>query len=338
MNIIKLLSSFQWLRPHTRSYLLRLPLEILLEILNLLPPYCLLVVYQTCRPLRAIIHQNFLSGRGEMLVTLKDKLRYLTCLARSLPDRWVCAKCCKLHKIFWYDVPAYRIYKPECESGTIWPNREDISNRNTYALHMPAHRHVQLTLKYTRSERLSRKHRKILQSLLKPHYNPDKDNFRTVGDEGILEQHSFTPKVIDGRYVHLSVHLYIGVESGSSIQNFLGARNKISRWHLRKDICHHIRGYGSSFEMAIEMAFSAENIQLFFCCNSCRTDFSIQASPERAIIRTWQDLGPEGTVFDPEWESLLSNLTRVYHQPGSIRNLYEQVENNEDYWILHNAR
>jgi hypothetical protein len=82
------------------------------------------------------------------------------------------------------------------------------------------------------------------------------------------------------------------------------------------------------------MAFSTEDTQLFFSCSSCATDFSIQASPERVTIRTWQDLGPEGTVFDPEWESMLCDLTRVYHQPGSIRNLYDQLESNEDYIVL----
>lgn len=326
MNIIKFLTSFQRPRSHTRSYLLQLPLEILLEILDLLPPYCLLVVYQTCRPLRAIVHQNFLSGRGQMLATLKDKLGYLTCLARSLPDRWVCAKCCKLHQIYWYDVPAYRIYTPACDRDTIWPDREDISNRNTYALHMPAHRHVQLTLKYTRSEKLSWKHRKILQDLLKPHYFPDKERFYTLENDGLLEHSSYYPKVIDGRYVLLFIRTY------------REGRNKISPHDLRgKGICHHIDGYGLSFSRAIDIAFSAENTQLFFCCNSCRTDFSIQASPERVIISRWQDLGPEGTVFDPEWESLLSDLTSVYHQPGSIRNLYDQLENSEDYWILRSA-
>lgn len=323
MNIIKLLSSFRRLRPHTHSYLLRLPIEIMLEILNLLPPYCLLVVYQTCRPLRAIIHQNFLSGRGEMLATLEDKLRYLTCLARSLPDQWVCAKCCKLHKTYWLDVPAYYIYTPECEKGTILPNREDISNRNTYALHMPAHRHVQLTLKYIRLGRLSWKHQKRLQKLLKPHYFPVKEKFYTIENKGILEHWSYYPKVIEGRYIYLS------------IQTYLEGQNKISRQYLKwGDICHHIGGYKESIEIAIDMAFSAENTRLFFCCSSCRTDFSIQASPERVTIYTWQDLGPEGTVVDPEWESMLCDLTRVCHQPGSIRDLYDQLENNEDYWVF----
>ncbi|KAL7895966.1 hypothetical protein HDV63DRAFT_395854 [Trichoderma sp. SZMC 28014] len=323
MNIIKILSSFRRRRPHTGSYFLQLPLDILLEILDLLPPHCLLVLYQTCRPLRTIIHQNYLSGRGQMLATLEDKLAYLSCLARSLPDRWVCAKCCKLHKVYCYDVPAYHTYTPDCEKFTTWPNRQEISNRNTYALHMPAHRHVQLSLKYTRSEKLSRKYRKILQDLLRPHYFPDKKRFYTLENDGLLEHSSYHPKIIDGRYIFLSIDTY------------LEDQNKITQRYLRgKGICHHIRGYEENYTTAIDIAFSAENTQVFFCCNSCRTDFSIQASPERVIISKWQDLGPEGTVFDPEWESLLSDLTSVYHQPGSIRNLYDQLENSEGYWIL----
>ncbi|EHK46695.1 hypothetical protein TRIATDRAFT_42939 [Trichoderma atroviride IMI 206040] len=324
MNIIKLLSSFQRLRPHTRSYLLRLPVEILLEILNLLPPHCLLVIYQTCRPLRAITHQYFLSGRGEILATLEDKLRYLTCLARSLPDYWVCARCCKLHKIVWRDVPATHLYNPECEYGSdLWRDPEDIQIRNSFALNMPAHRHVQLTLKYTRLRTIKWRQRRRLQRLLEPHYFPDKERFYNHKEEGILEQSSFYPKVIDGRYVHLSV------------QTYLGAQNTISRQFLRRErICHHIRDYKTNLTMAFDMAFSAKDSQLFFSCSSCGTDFSIQASPELVIICTWQDLGPEGTVFDPEWESMFCDLTRVSHQPGNARKLYDQLENNEDYLVL----
>lgn len=257
-----------------------------------------------------------------MLATPRDKLRYLTCLARSLPEQWVCAKCCKLHKTCWYDVPADFIYRPECQYGSEWRDQEKISNRDSYALFMPAHRHVELTLKYTRLKSKKWRHREFLQKLLTPHYFPDKESFWTMRDQGILEQFSFCPKVIDGRYVHLS------------IQTYLKAQTKISRRFLKRErICHHIHGYKESFTMAIDMAFSTENTQLFFCCSSCRTDFSIKASPERVTICTWQDLGPEGTVFDPDWESMLCNNTSIYHRPGSIQNLYNQLEhNNEVYW------
>ncbi|KAL7920687.1 hypothetical protein ACQKWADRAFT_321959 [Trichoderma austrokoningii] len=323
MNIIKLLSNYQRLRPHTRCHLLQLPLEILLEVFDLLPPYCLLLVCQTCRPLRAITYQYHLPRRGEMLITPQDKVRYLTCLARSLPDQWVCVKCCKLHKTDCFDVPSRFIYHLECEKGFERRDSNSISNRESYAAKMPSHRHVELTLKYARLKSLKWRQQKFLQAPLKPYHIPIEGEFLETLDKNALEQYSFYPKVIDGRYVHLFT------------QTYLEARNKISRKFLRRErICHHIHGSEGNFTMAVDMAFSAENTQLFFSCSSCGTDFSIQASPERVIIFIWQDLGPEGTVFDPEWESMLCNLTRVYHQPGSIRNLYNQFDSNESYWVF----
>ncbi|KAL7800281.1 hypothetical protein V8C37DRAFT_407217 [Trichoderma ceciliae] len=89
MNVIKPLLRLIWGRPQTHSYMLQLPLEIILKILALLPPYTQLLAYQTCRPLRAIIYQRFLAGKGEILATWKDTLLYLTHLSRSLPDRYL---------------------------------------------------------------------------------------------------------------------------------------------------------------------------------------------------------------------------------------------------------
>lgn len=256
-----------------------------------------------------------------MLDAPRDRIRYLTCLARSLPDRWACARCCKLHKIDYWDVPSWFLYRAECEGRYEWRDRDDISNRESYAVVAPSHRHVELTLKYTRLKSLKWRQRNLLRRLLKPYHIPATGGFIKTLYRATLEQSSCYPKVIDGRYLHLFT------------RTFLEAHDKITREFLaRERICHHISSYEENLKMAINMAFSAENTQLFFSCSSCRTDFSIQASPERATLCIWQDLGPEGTVFDPEWESLLSNITQVYHQPGSIRNLYDQLDNNDFYW------
>lgn len=103
----------------TDSYILRLPVDILLTILEYLPPHTQLIVYQTCRPLRAIIYHHFLAGKGDILATLENRLHYLTDLARSMPDQWICAKCCKLHKACQLDTPIYRgpSYLPPCGDG-----------------------------------------------------------------------------------------------------------------------------------------------------------------------------------------------------------------------------
>lgn len=333
MNIIKFLIRLVWRRsetqPQTHSYILQLPLELLLEIFAFLPPYSQLLVYQTCRPLRAITHQYFLVGRGEILATPKDRLHYLTHLARSLPDRWVCAKCCKLHRTCSWDTPSSRAsYLPKCGDGKTYAFEEHseskkLANRE----YSPAHRHVELTLKYARLESQKRTHQKHLQRLLAPHHAASKSP-RDIGvAEGILAQRSFYPKVVDGRYLLFTIRTY------------LGAGATISRQSIKFiEICPHLYSFAGlrlrnglklDMDMILYSAFSAPpNYRSFFPCLACGTDVSIQVSPERAIVCTWQDLGPEGTVYDPNWEAIVRTTTNICHRAGSIRELYGQHEHN----------
>lgn len=72
-------------------------------------------------------------------------------------------------------------------------------------------------------------------------------------------------------------------------------------------------------------AFSATpNASNVSSCLDCGTDISIQISPDRATIHAWQDLGPEATVYDPDWEAIVRENTEVHHQAGSNREIYGQ--------------
>ncbi|EHK26669.1 uncharacterized protein TRIVIDRAFT_50070 [Trichoderma virens Gv29-8] len=333
MNITNFFTRLVWrtseTQPHTHSHILQLPVELLLEIFKFLPPYSQLLVYRTCRPLRAIVYKYFLAGRGEILDTLEYRLLYLTHLARSLPDRWVCAKCCKLHQAYSWDTPSSRaFYLPKCGDGKHWFS-EQHSESKSLANHeySPSHRHVELTLKYARLQSQKRAHRKHLQRLLAPYHAASQRPGTISVVEGILAQRSFYPKVVDGRYLLLTVRTYLGV------------RTTISRQSIKFiEICPHLYAWGNfslwndatiALDTILYLAFlGPPNTRVSDSCRSCGTDFSVQASPERAIVCAWQDLGPEGTVYDPDWEAIVRETTNISHRPGSIRELYGRQEHN----------
>ncbi|KAL6810694.1 hypothetical protein GGI42DRAFT_365240 [Trichoderma sp. SZMC 28013] len=328
MNIVKYLTGLVWRAPECQSQnsqsqnspILQLPVELLLNIFDFLPPYSRLLVYQTCRAFRAIIHQNFVTGRGVILVTLEHRLIYLTHLARSLPDRWVCAKCCMLHPTSrwdtpssWWDTPLSWLYRPRCGDGYDWSYDKHSESLNFFNHQLSiSHRHIELTLKYTRLNNLKRAHQSHLKRLLTAHHA---SSIRVA--KGIRLKGSFYPKVT-----------YLGVGSNLISQQSID-------WI---QICPHLAALGT-FSLSrdhrmhlgkiIYLAFAAPaNTPIFESCSSCGTDFSVQASPKRATVCIWQDLGPEGSVYDPEWAAMVRETTKIYHRPGSIRELYGQHEHN----------
>lgn len=303
-------------------YILQLPIDIFVEILALLPLYTLLLVYQTCRPLRTIIHHHFLAGRGDILAnaTPEDRLLYLAHFSRLQPDRWVCAKCCKLHRIHEEDTPYSRSSRYlSCVDGL------DISGRygeSKYFAYVPKHRHVELTLKYTRLKDKERKYQKYLLKLLEPCHDRLQEPYWTI-TRGVEVRFSAYPKVVNGRYLLLSIWTYLDYEI------------KVSRKSIRYlDICPHysqreVRGnfhWGAidqaAIELALDRAFTTRNIPMRFSCGTCGTDFTIQISRGYVTIYIWQDFGSEGTMFDAEWAAIARDTNSVPHQPQSVRQLY----------------
>lgn len=318
-------------KTQSQTYILQLPVEILLRIFEYLPPYSQLLVYQTCRPLRTLVHQYFLDGKGDVLATLEDRLRYLTHLARSTPDRWVCAKCCKLHQTCEWDTPVYRgAYQiPACRDGKGYVQQDSECKSLANVGYSASHRHVELTLKYARLKSQKKKHRAHLQRLLAPHHYETQSPHTISVAEGILAQSSFYPKVVDGRYLLLTVRTYVAAETLVSPRSI----NCLQ-------ICPHLYSFGAfcrrndmeiDLDTVFYMAFSAPpNTPILSSCLACGTDISIQISPERAVVCAWQDLGPEATVYDPDWEAIVRKTKVVYHDAGSIRELFGQLEHNSE--------
>ncbi|KAL7930850.1 hypothetical protein V8C35DRAFT_324058 [Trichoderma chlorosporum] len=308
MNITKFFTRLIWRTSETQptySYILQLPVELLLEIFKFLPPYSRLLIYQTCRPLRTIIYQHFITKREEILNTLE-----------SLPDRWVCAKCCKLHRANSWDTPSREFYLPKCGDGKYWYSEQHSESKSLANYeYSPSHRHVELTLKYSRLK-CRKKH---LQRLLTPYHAASQRPGTINMAEGIPAQRSFYPKVINGRYLLLTVWTYLGAKPTDTIS---------PRSIRFIEICPHLYAWG--LDMVLYLAFLTPSTRVSTSCLACGTDFSIQVSPEQVtcVVCVWQDLGPEGTVYDPGWEAIVRGTINISHRPGSIQELYGQQEHN----------
>jgi hypothetical protein len=303
-------------------------------------------------------------------------MEYLTHLSRGLPDRWVCGECVKLHQIKERDIPSkHTDHYPKCEkerreSGTYSGMHKTFGPYDF----CPSYRHVQLTLKYTRLDDSAKKwrHRRYLQKLIAPRHSRMKslydrdedisiqplaylesfgiheniiarvpDYAKTVDiDIGISGRHSACPKVVDGRYLLFSTWIY------------REGRTEVSRRSIRRIyICPHIGSHEQKnslqkekrfIDMALDEAFSATNTEVVRSCHSCRTDYSIKASPDRVIICAWQDFGSEGMIWDRDWMAIAwsvivrssrTQIVSVSHRPGSVRELYGTV--NMSKYAIH---
>lgn len=320
MNIIKYFFCLIKGRPQTDSYILQLPLELLLKILAHLPPYSQLLVYQTCRSLRAITHQYFLE-KIHLWSKREYVLLYLTHLSRSRPDQWVCAPCSQLHQASAYDTPACRPFSfPECEKKRKFINRScGEFRRFIYHEYHVEHRHVQLALKYARLNDPKWKHQGHLQRLTTPYhytfYSP------LDVDIGISGRYSAYPKVVNGRYLLFAIWTYREART-KVLQNSIISLLLCPHLHNYRGISRH----NEFFTQSRYRPFSTERMETFDACPFCRTDYYVQTSPERVIVCAWQDFGAEGTILDLDWRSIVLGGQGVYHQPGSVRELYGEHE------------
>jgi hypothetical protein len=206
------------------------------------------------------------------------------------------------------------------------------------------HRHIQLALKYLRLG--DRSHGYYLQKLIAPYHD---DNFNTH------RQGSKLPKVLAAQY---SVYPKVAVGPDGNLRYLT-----LSVWVYKKDqepvslravgdlkICPHLVVFANSYPplphspvesvgRAIETALHAggSRAEQHYRCLRCPTDYSVQASPDRAELRVWQDLGPEGSPMNPAWRAHVRQLDNlrdpmtynrftdglsVTHEPGSVRRLY----------------
>ncbi|PKK55068.1 hypothetical protein CI102_100 [Trichoderma harzianum] len=272
----------------TRCAILELPNELLEAIVTHLPQHGQMLIGQTCRRFQAVAHRN-LPAQKYRPDTSEGRLLYLSHRARSLPDRWVCTECIKLHRI------------------------------NKFRL---SHIHVQLTLKYTRLNKMEQRYEDYLKSLIAPYHKYLRPN--DLDTNKVKRKYSVYPKIVNGRYLLHTVWRYYQAKGPISMQSM----GYIS-------ICPHREGPSltavnndprNGLDVCIERAFRLLHTEVCSSCIYCTTDFSVRASQKEVVVSVWQDFGGEDTAFSTEWSALVFRLRCVYYHFGSIRKLYDQAD------------
>ncbi|KAH7022254.1 hypothetical protein EDB80DRAFT_805935 [Ilyonectria destructans] len=304
---------------------LQLPVELLLMIVEMLPDHDIMIVLQTCRPLRFAVDRLRPSVQD---LTREDSLEFLVSIARELPDRWVCERCVKLHRLRKFD-NSKRVTRSTCRRA---PLSEEYYPMN-YERRL-CHHHVQLALKYARMENIQRKYRKYLEAVLSP------SHMKCLSNDADLGYHqSYYPKVVGGRFLMLGVLHYdrnrvevsarsIGYLTVCSHQNFIFS--DLARLEALRAL-EPTPPPDPSLALSRTMlaGFEAGGVEVHGSCSSCPTDFAFHATPEHATLHFWQDLGPEGSPLNPNWRinvltiRIPTERLKVDHEEGSIRSLYE---------------
>ncbi|KAK7403494.1 hypothetical protein QQX98_010724 [Neonectria punicea] len=318
-----------WRKDDTKppSNFLQLPVELVRSIGERLPLRNQLVLGLTCRDLRVVFYHRRDSPKN---LSHKQFLEYLAVLARDMPDKWVCELCMDFHPIITSDTPSL----PEMSSCPLESMHVDYN----LLLFRLKHRHVQLTLKYTRVAQLDRRYRNYLKALL----STTQSTFSTHQFErtSLITRLDTYPKVVKGNYLLLSILQYT---------KNLRAVSPYTMGSLR--ICQHqdlafpsgqrlrlFFRYGPwrsqmGLSRIVDSAFDSPGIEIQGYCPGCPTDFTVQATSEQATIRIWQNLGTESPPLRSDWvvhtyEYL--NFRRrpveylTYKKPGTVRSLYEK--------------
>lgn len=315
-----------------RPRLLCIPVEVFLNIIQRLPAWSYLLLSHTCRALRAVLNKTKQPLR---LVSQRHKYEYLVCLARGSPDRWACSRPVVLK---WIDVQDIPMHLPQGQVLYPWHNilQKDAYSARTnsycYSRFRLCHRHVQLTLKYTRLQILEKRHQKYLESLLarrdkvEPIFKSLAATSTTIPPPSRLV---FQPRVVSGRYMIQVIQDYFWPNAISTLQRIHGGTSMVCP-HEREIHCIGLgfRPYARNLALrvALEKAFHKRNVRVGGSCESCATDFDVCITSDRIILTSWHDLGIEGSETDPNWRAFdtarFDPRHSVWHEPGSVRELY----------------
>ncbi|KPM35920.1 hypothetical protein AK830_g10646 [Neonectria ditissima] len=311
------------------SGILNLPVDLVHCIADHLPVLDQVVLAQTCHDLRAVFYRPRYSPRH---LSRREFLKYLAILARDMPDQWVCEVCNALHPVITSDAPRL----PERSSC----HMESIHVDYNLALFNLKHRHVQLTLKYTRMAQLQRRYRDYLKLLL----STTQSTFLThqFVENPLTTLLITRPKVVKGKYLLLSILEYrkkTKLVSPSTIGSLRVCKHQDIAFPSAQALRVFIR-YGPQLLNlglmdAVNKAFEADHrgTEIRGYCPGCPTDFTVRITPEHATIKIWQDLGSEGSPLQPNWRvhtyEYYSFRPRpveffTYDKPGTIRSLYEK--------------
>ncbi|KAH8129889.1 hypothetical protein LI328DRAFT_162450 [Trichoderma asperelloides] len=273
-------------------------------------------------------------------------------LAYTLPNRWVCLKCCKLHPIGTSDVPAaFTLVRHRTVPCSLGRSR-GIENRQ-YSVQ---HYHIQLALKLSR---LGNMYQQYLAALMQ--------NFTRTRTEYSLkrplaESYVAEPRIINKRFIlreewnisnntalplfpdqlqcHIPVCPHMRIMGGlvGSRSSKKSSINVIVHWCkiMSPREGSILLKEATLLEDGVELAYESPGQWVFNSCLHCLTDFAVMISTDEreATIRAWHDFGIEGSPLDTSWKAHVKAKDEQYwfdvvglhvdYTHGSIRELWAE--------------
>lgn len=235
------------------------PEEVILLIVDYLALHDKYLLSQTCRTMRRLMACDW---EQELLDrTTPQKIEFLLGIAYSNPDRWVCAKCFRLHAVDIFDHPLDR-RAPACVG------RSRCGPMGRYYLE---HHHIQLALKLSRLGVNQSHLDKLLASCT-----------HILEEWTTVYTYTAQPKIIGGRFV---------LSEKMTIEN---THSPISQRDLEQGFimfCPHLalpRSYRPTLQSIVKdlcpstildtattLALSVPGLEIQGHCNWCPTDFTI---------------------------------------------------------------
>lgn len=306
-----------------KAFILRLPNEILIIIMDNLERHDKYFLAQSCKTMR-ILASYCWEGETAPLES-RDIHRFWYRLSYVLPDVYMCGRCRRLHKIDSADTP--QTAKPLGCSPLL---------SRTHCGYVLRHRHVMLALKYSR---LGNVHEEYLRKLMarhqlttlygNPHYaaRPMIVQGRFILFERWFWRHIGALEDMSRGGLMLCPHTCVGIPA-------MGIRSSPWLWELNGPV--------AVFQRLIRRAFNNPGREIHDHCRDCHTDFLIVVCKKGTVlIRVWQDFGGFSHLRDEVWEKHNWNerrglgrhmIRRAYvpHVPGSVRDRYLSVYTPED--------
>ncbi|KAI1431901.1 hypothetical protein GGR50DRAFT_697548 [Xylaria sp. CBS 124048] len=276
-----------------------LPVDIILDIADLLGPADYILFSHTSRATRRILEHRYTINS----LTRSEYLKYLAAITRTLPKYWLCYYCAKLHHISTHDTPnSKHIIPSNCFCARIGIRIRWTSHPRPIWIE---HHHAQLALKYARLN--NPKYYDYLQALMRPLFHQYTDA-RGQG-ASLTTRYSVYPRIIRGsngqlRFLTLSTWKFIDHRDSNGQASTCVAPRPIKLCpHLNFDP-HHSSNHALNTSQSRALTKRPGHRSRSTWCTRCGTDISVRRSTSTKLVtlRAWQDFGPEGVPKTCAWE------------------------------------
>lgn len=302
----------------TNCFLLQLPAELLIVVVDSLDPASRILAGLSCKRLRAAVSSTTRDVVRKLPICQYDQYVLAILEGLALHDRYACV-CHRLHCVDAHDLPGMR---KGLRFNGCWPASAKIGNFSKYCLHQ---RHVQLALRYSRTG----VHEAELAKLLRPFHVFGNSVFNPMSWEFRAQ-----PIIADGNYIMYTretFHPLYNSEITMGQCQFL-------------EICPHIftvpRWTGDTshlqLRLMLERIMDERGSRTNGWCYDCATDFSLMSTKSGLEVEVWYDFGSDASPSSQYWTSHVTYLRedsaeeimlqRLSLGPPATRKLKEKYE------------